>query len=178
MGGELEFDLFHRWFNAIFLLSALLSTALFYSQARGRARQSGWVQTGCSGRALLGLGQGTLLCGLHGSAASGKGASGGQLVRALPAGACSCQKAIAKPVADGCLLSVLPPMPAAVQADAAGGQRPVTGLHHATPAGMNRRCPAAASAARAVAAGAELVRVLLVAGPAVPSSGISLEGFR
>jgi hypothetical protein len=32
IGGDLEFDLFHRWFNSIFLLSALLSVSLFYSQ--------------------------------------------------------------------------------------------------------------------------------------------------
>ena len=34
IGGELEFDAFHRWFNGIFLLSASISTVLFYAQFR------------------------------------------------------------------------------------------------------------------------------------------------
>jgi len=38
IGGELEFDLYHRWFHALFLVSASASVALFYQQvARGRA---------------------------------------------------------------------------------------------------------------------------------------------
>ncbi|GAB4817352.1 hypothetical protein N2152v2_004398 [Parachlorella kessleri] len=32
IGGDLEFDLFHRCFNSVFLVSALLSLLLFYSQ--------------------------------------------------------------------------------------------------------------------------------------------------
>jgi hypothetical protein len=32
IGGELEYDVFHRWFNSVFLISATLSVLLFYSQ--------------------------------------------------------------------------------------------------------------------------------------------------
>lgn len=34
VGGELEFDLFHRWFNSVFLAAASLTAALCYSQFR------------------------------------------------------------------------------------------------------------------------------------------------
>ena len=32
IGGELEFEFFHRWFNSLFLLSAILTMLLFVSQ--------------------------------------------------------------------------------------------------------------------------------------------------
>ena len=34
LGGELEFEFFHRWFNSLFLASALLTVLLFYGQHR------------------------------------------------------------------------------------------------------------------------------------------------
>lgn len=34
IGGELEFDSFHRWFHSFFLASAVVSVVLFYSQVR------------------------------------------------------------------------------------------------------------------------------------------------
>ena len=34
LGGELEFEFFHRWFNTLFLVSALLTILLFYVQHR------------------------------------------------------------------------------------------------------------------------------------------------
>lgn len=32
LGGELEFEFFHAWFNTIFLAAAVLTLALFYAQ--------------------------------------------------------------------------------------------------------------------------------------------------
>ncbi len=32
IGGELEFEFFHRWFNSLFLISAILTMLLFISQ--------------------------------------------------------------------------------------------------------------------------------------------------
>ena len=32
LGGELEFEFFHAWFNTIFLAAALLTAALLYAQ--------------------------------------------------------------------------------------------------------------------------------------------------
>jgi golgi pH regulator len=34
LGGDLEFQFFHRWFNGIFLASASFSMLLFYGQYR------------------------------------------------------------------------------------------------------------------------------------------------
>jgi hypothetical protein len=39
LGGELEFEFFHAWFNTIFLAAALLTLALFYAQQQ-RQRDS------------------------------------------------------------------------------------------------------------------------------------------
>ena len=32
LGGELEFEFFHRWFNALFLASVLMTALLFYGR--------------------------------------------------------------------------------------------------------------------------------------------------
>lgn len=32
LGGELEFEFFHRWFNGLFLASVLLTALLFYGR--------------------------------------------------------------------------------------------------------------------------------------------------
>jgi hypothetical protein len=34
LGGELEFQFFHRWFNSLFLTSGVLTMLLFYVQLR------------------------------------------------------------------------------------------------------------------------------------------------
>lgn len=39
LGGELEFPFFHALFNTLFVVSALLTIALFYSQYRQRAAE-------------------------------------------------------------------------------------------------------------------------------------------
>lgn len=36
LGGELEFEFFHAWFNTIFLAAALATLALFYGQHQRR----------------------------------------------------------------------------------------------------------------------------------------------
>ena len=32
LGGELEFEFFHRWFNALFLASVVLTALLYYGR--------------------------------------------------------------------------------------------------------------------------------------------------
>ena len=39
LGGELEFEFFHAWFNTIFLAAALATAALLYAQHQ-RARDA------------------------------------------------------------------------------------------------------------------------------------------
>ncbi|KAK9807389.1 hypothetical protein WJX73_010862 [Symbiochloris irregularis] len=39
LGGELEFEFFHRWFNSLFLASASLTMLLFYAQHRNSATE-------------------------------------------------------------------------------------------------------------------------------------------
>jgi hypothetical protein len=39
LGGDLEFPFFHQLFNTLFVLSALLTMTLFYSQYRQQANQ-------------------------------------------------------------------------------------------------------------------------------------------
>lgn len=34
LGGELEFEFFHRWFNCLFIASASLTMLLFYGQRK------------------------------------------------------------------------------------------------------------------------------------------------
>ena len=34
LGGELEFEFFHRWFNCLFIASAVLTMLLFYGQRK------------------------------------------------------------------------------------------------------------------------------------------------
>lgn len=40
IGGEMEFDMLHRWFNSTFLLSALLSVLLFYGLLRQKRQEA------------------------------------------------------------------------------------------------------------------------------------------
>ncbi|KAK9831247.1 hypothetical protein WJX74_009318 [Apatococcus lobatus] len=41
IGGELEFEFFHRWFNSLFLLSAILTMLLFVSQHQSSRQDEG-----------------------------------------------------------------------------------------------------------------------------------------
>lgn len=40
IGGEMEFDMLHRWFNSTFLISALLSVLLFYGLLRQKRQEA------------------------------------------------------------------------------------------------------------------------------------------
>ena len=40
IGGELEFEFFHRWFNSLFVLSAILTMLLFISQHQSSRQDS------------------------------------------------------------------------------------------------------------------------------------------
>ena len=37
LGGELEFEFFHRWFNCLFIASACLTMLLFYGQRKANS---------------------------------------------------------------------------------------------------------------------------------------------
>ena len=39
LGGELEFEFFHRWFNCLFIASAGLTMALFWGQRKARHQE-------------------------------------------------------------------------------------------------------------------------------------------
>ncbi len=41
LGGELEFEFFHRWFNALFLASVLLTALLYYGRYQASLEESG-----------------------------------------------------------------------------------------------------------------------------------------
>ena len=40
IGGEMEFDMLHRWFNSTFLISASLSLLLFYGLLRQKRQEA------------------------------------------------------------------------------------------------------------------------------------------
>ena len=44
LGGELEFEFFHRWFNSLFLTSACLTMLLFHWQYRTSINEAGEQQ--------------------------------------------------------------------------------------------------------------------------------------
>ena len=39
LGGELEYEFFHRWFNTLFLASSLLTMLLFYFQYKNSRQE-------------------------------------------------------------------------------------------------------------------------------------------